>query len=274
LEGQDEVRPEVENRQDRRSGDERTIDRLKNASASRGNAIKSKIEMIQLINLTKYYGKLAAVDTLNLEVPAGEIFGFLGPNGAGKTTTIRVMMGTKTHRGRPASIERRPTRPKRFPAIPDRPFLYEAERGEFLISSASCTGWAAAIAAQDRRSPRALELTRGGTSWSATQRHGQRLVVCAALILSRASWSSTSHGRHGPQRRARAEDIPVPCREGHSGFLSTHLRRGRKFACINIIQGPPDACGTLPSSKTARKLSKISASFSRTREQIADGAIS
>ncbi|HSK29268.1 MAG TPA: ATP-binding cassette domain-containing protein, partial [Candidatus Limnocylindria bacterium] len=49
--------------------------------------------MIQLINLTKHYGKLAAVDGLNLEVPAGEIFGFLGPNGAGKTTTIRVMMG-------------------------------------------------------------------------------------------------------------------------------------------------------------------------------------
>ncbi|TMA64350.1 MAG: ABC transporter ATP-binding protein, partial [Deltaproteobacteria bacterium] len=37
--------------------------------------------MIQLINLSKHYGKLAAVDQLNLTVPAGEIFGFLGPNG-------------------------------------------------------------------------------------------------------------------------------------------------------------------------------------------------
>ncbi len=49
--------------------------------------------MIQLINLTKHYGKLAAVENLILKSPAGEIFGFLGPNGAGKTTTIRVMMG-------------------------------------------------------------------------------------------------------------------------------------------------------------------------------------
>ena len=49
--------------------------------------------MIKLINLVKNYGRLAAVDSLNLEVQAGEIFGFLGPNGAGKTTTIRVMMG-------------------------------------------------------------------------------------------------------------------------------------------------------------------------------------
>ena len=49
--------------------------------------------MIQLINLTKRYGKLAAVDGLDLTVPAGQIFGFLGPNGAGKTTTIRVLLG-------------------------------------------------------------------------------------------------------------------------------------------------------------------------------------
>ena len=49
--------------------------------------------MIRLENLTKHYGRVAAVDSLNLEVQPGEIFGFLGPNGAGKTTTIRVMMG-------------------------------------------------------------------------------------------------------------------------------------------------------------------------------------
>ena len=47
--------------------------------------------MIQLINLTKHYGKLAAVDGLNIEVPAGQIFGFLGPNGAGKTSTMRMI---------------------------------------------------------------------------------------------------------------------------------------------------------------------------------------
>ncbi|MFQ5843312.1 MAG: ATP-binding cassette domain-containing protein, partial [Thermodesulfobacteriota bacterium] len=42
--------------------------------------------MIQLIELTKRFGKLAAVDHINLHVKQGEIFGFLGPNGAGKTT--------------------------------------------------------------------------------------------------------------------------------------------------------------------------------------------
>lgn len=47
--------------------------------------------MIEVRGLTKVYEGLRAVQGLNLEVPAGEIFGFIGPNGAGKTTTIRIL---------------------------------------------------------------------------------------------------------------------------------------------------------------------------------------
>lgn len=49
--------------------------------------------MIELINLTKFYGNLKALDNLNLKIESGNIFGFLGPNGAGKTTTIKMLMG-------------------------------------------------------------------------------------------------------------------------------------------------------------------------------------
>ena len=41
-------------------------------------------------NLTKHFGKLAAVEALDVDIPAGQVFGLLGPNGAGKTTTIRM----------------------------------------------------------------------------------------------------------------------------------------------------------------------------------------
>ncbi len=47
---------------------------------------------ISISGLTKQYGKLKAVNNLNLEVNQGEILGFLGLNGAGKTTTIRVLL--------------------------------------------------------------------------------------------------------------------------------------------------------------------------------------
>jgi len=53
----------------------------------------SKPVIIQTWELTKYYGKVKAVDHLNLTVHEGEIFGFLGPNGAGKTTTLLMLMG-------------------------------------------------------------------------------------------------------------------------------------------------------------------------------------
>lgn len=48
---------------------------------------------IETHQLTKSYGKATVVNQVNLQVPAGSIYGFLGPNGAGKTTTIRMLLG-------------------------------------------------------------------------------------------------------------------------------------------------------------------------------------
>jgi ABC-2 type transport system ATP-binding protein len=48
---------------------------------------------IETVDLTKRYGRLTAVDKLNLSVASSTIHGFLGPNGAGKTTTIKVLVG-------------------------------------------------------------------------------------------------------------------------------------------------------------------------------------
>jgi len=49
--------------------------------------------LLEIRNLTKRFGALAAVQNVNLSVPAGEIFGLLGPNGAGKTTTVSIVCG-------------------------------------------------------------------------------------------------------------------------------------------------------------------------------------
>jgi ABC-2 type transport system ATP-binding protein len=54
----------------------------------------SKMDMmIEVQDLTKYYGPTLAISRLNFEVAAGEIVGFLGPNGAGKTTTLKILSG-------------------------------------------------------------------------------------------------------------------------------------------------------------------------------------
>lgn len=51
------------------------------------------MSIIELRQLTRRYGRRTGVESLNLTVQEGAIFGFLGPNGAGKSTTIRVLLG-------------------------------------------------------------------------------------------------------------------------------------------------------------------------------------
>ena len=54
------------------------------------------VPAVRAVDLTKTYGKLTAVDRINVEVGQGEVYGVLGPNGAGKTTFLRMLFGLIT----------------------------------------------------------------------------------------------------------------------------------------------------------------------------------
>ena len=60
--------------------------------------------MIEVENLTKYYGPLPAVQEISFRALRGEILGFLGPNGAGKTTTMRILTGFMPPSGGKATV--------------------------------------------------------------------------------------------------------------------------------------------------------------------------
>jgi len=51
------------------------------------------LAVIKIKNLTKYYGKVQALNQVNLTVEEGEVYGFIGPNGAGKSTALRIILG-------------------------------------------------------------------------------------------------------------------------------------------------------------------------------------
>ncbi|MDD5223749.1 MAG: ABC transporter ATP-binding protein [bacterium] len=95
--------------------------------------------MIETIKLTKQYFKLTAVKDLDLNVQAGEIFGFLGPNGAGKTTTLRIIGGLiqptrGTVRVFGHDVLKDPVAARQIIGfIPDRPFLYQKLTGEEFL---------------------------------------------------------------------------------------------------------------------------------------------
>lgn len=86
---------------------------------------------IKLDNITKSYGDFTALKLINLEISAGELFGFLGPNGAGKTTLIRILTGIIRQTAGDViiygnNLNKFPRKAKSLIGfVPDRPYLYE-----------------------------------------------------------------------------------------------------------------------------------------------------
>ncbi|MCU0332058.1 MAG: ABC transporter ATP-binding protein [Ignavibacteriaceae bacterium] len=96
--------------------------------------------MLKLTNLTKKFGNFTAVNNINLEINAGDFFGFLGQNGAGKTTTIKMITGLfaptngSVHIGGYDIQKNHIEAKKLIGYIPDQPFLYDKLTGkEFLF---------------------------------------------------------------------------------------------------------------------------------------------
>lgn len=87
--------------------------------------------MIELLQLTKRFGDLVAVDGVSLTIPRGEFFALLGPNAAGKTTTIKILTGLirpteGTARVAGFDVQAQPLEARRRLAfVPDFPFLYD-----------------------------------------------------------------------------------------------------------------------------------------------------
>jgi ABC-2 type transport system ATP-binding protein len=216
--------------------------------------------MIQLLNLTKHYGKLAAVDQLNLEVSAGEIFGFLGPNGAGKTTTIRTMMGIlKPTAGQillgEYDVIKEPEKAKAISGfIPDRPFIYEKLSGsEFLAFVGKLHRIEnKRLATRSAELLDHLELTAWKDELVESYSHGmkQRLVVCAALIHEPRILiiDEPMVGMDPKGARTLKDLFRSLAANGTTVFLSTHSISVAEEIChrIGIIQkGRLIACGAM-----------------------------
>jgi len=97
------------------------------------------VSAVELKGVAKWYGKILAVDNVDLNIQQGEIFGLLGPNGSGKSTTLKMLLGLVQPDGGSVnvlgiSVQRDPVSVKRQVGyVPESPRLYEFLTGiEYL----------------------------------------------------------------------------------------------------------------------------------------------
>jgi len=186
--------------------------------------------VIRLERLTKYYGKHLGVADLNLEVKAGEIFGYLGPNGSGKTTTIRMLLdlirptrGKATVLGLDAQADSLAVR-RSIGYIPGDPSLYGNLSGhDFLTYLASVRGgvhWPKVIALADR-----LECDLSRPVGTLSRGNKQKLAVIRAFMHEpRLLILDEPTSGLDPLMQAEFEEMVREAKsEGRTVFLSSHF---------------------------------------------------
>ncbi|MFL0360910.1 ATP-binding cassette domain-containing protein [Curtobacterium flaccumfaciens] len=149
---------------------------------------------IRMRGLEKRYGRVRAVDGLDLEIAVGDVQGFLGPNGAGKTTTIRILLGlTRATRGHVQVLggdpwHDAPALHRRMASISGDAALWPGlTGGETIDLLTSLRGDAThSRAVQTRRAALleefALDPTKRVRAYSRGNR--QKVLLAAALLLS------------------------------------------------------------------------------------------
>jgi ABC-2 type transport system ATP-binding protein len=145
--------------------------------------------VLELIDLSRRYGNVLALDHLSFEVPSGHVVGFLGPNGAGKTTTMRAIFGlteldggSVRWKGLPVDQKQR----RRFGYMPEERGLYPGmrvgEQVEYLgrlhgmssrHAARSSQEWLERLEVADRRDDKVEVLSHGNQ---------QRVQLAAALV--------------------------------------------------------------------------------------------
>lgn len=221
--------------------------------------------MIEFKNISKEYiaGK-KAVNSLNLTINDGEIFGFLGPNGAGKTTTIKMMTGIlKPTTGQilisGKDIEADAVEAKKnFGYVPDSPDMFLRLRGvEYLNFVADIYE----VSLEDRKSrieklAQTFEMTENLSNKISDYSHGmrQKIFIMGVLLHDPQNWimDEPMTGLDPRASHILKELMKEHASKGNAVFFSTHVLEVAEKLCdrIGIIHnGKLIAVGTVDEIK-------------------------
>lgn len=196
--------------------------------------------------LTKRFGKKVAVDSIDLAVPEGSVFGFLGPNGAGKTTTIRMLTGLIFPDGGRIELLGRPV-PKdlshvlpRVGSMIEGPGFIPYLTGEENLRRLLC---AAGFRARESRSYARSALERVGLGSAADKRAKQyslgmkqRLSLAWALAVPRELYilDEPTNGLDPTGMREIRELIASLASGGATVLVSSHLLTEVEQICTHV----------------------------------------
>lgn len=224
----------------------------------KGDCLNNK--SIQLANLTKSYGNKKAVNNLEFEVEAGELFAFLGPNGAGKTTTIKMMTGLLeptegTVHVNGVNIWEDPIKAKECIAyVPDQPNLYPKLTGwdylQFIASVFRLTDEQFQVNSMELLDT--FDLIDRADELIESYSHGmkQKIAICGALIHEPKVLflDEPTVGLDPKSARNLKDKLQQLCEKGMTVFMTTHILEIAEQMCdrIGIISnGNMIALGTM-----------------------------
>jgi ABC-2 type transport system ATP-binding protein len=200
--------------------------------------------LIEVDGLTRRFGDFVAVDSLDLQVNEGQVFGFLGPNGAGKTTTVRMLGGLiKPSEGRAvvcgipldqASHELR----SRVGILTETPGLYERLSARRNLEIFAKLYGVRDVSGQVERYLRLLGLwdRREDPAGSFSKGMRQKLAICRALLHEpRLVFLDEPTSALDPKSSAKVREFILELRkEGRTIFLCTHNLDEAERICDKI----------------------------------------
>jgi ABC-2 type transport system ATP-binding protein len=199
------------------------------------------MKAIQAEGLTKRYGETLALDSLDLSIEPGEVYGYLGPNGAGKTTTIRLLLGLH----RPSSGQAAlfgidawadpVAAHRRVAYVAGEPFLWPAMTGAQTLEFLARLHGGTDRAYRDELVQR-FELDTGKKVRALSKGNRQKVQLVAALA-TRADLlvlDEPTSGLDPLMEMAFRDCVTAAKRRGQAVFLSSHILSEVEAVCDRV----------------------------------------
>lgn len=195
---------------------------------------------IRVDGLTKRFGRVVAVEDLNLSVARGEVFGFLGPNGAGKSTTIRLLLGLIRPTAGSAAIfgcaahdVRRSHRHLAY--VPADVALWPELTGAEILELLGCVGAGADTAYRAELVDRFdLRLDKPARTYSTGNRQKVALVAAFATRAPLLVLDEPTSGLDPLMERVFRDCVAAARDRGQTVFLSSHQLAEVEAVCDRV----------------------------------------